>query len=162
MADKTVIAQAVQKLLTQVGDPITISPSTGNFITAEKLTINVGESSELKISYVGDNLESWFLGKVEEPFSGSQLKIQKLSQDSVDQPIFDELGSEEKAETTLYEMFEFLKTAERKCYIFYIKDASGRLRAVTTYWFDDGWVLRADEIHDPNPGDAVYHVMSRN
>jgi hypothetical protein len=155
------VAQAVKKLLTQVGSLITVLPSTENFIAAEKLKINTSPSAELKICFFGYNFKSWFLGKVEESFAGSQLKIQKMSQNSVDHLILNELGSEEKAETTLCEMFEFLKTADQNLfYLFYIKDVGGRLRAVYALRRDGGWCLSAFVLS--SHCNADFHVVSRN
>jgi hypothetical protein len=161
---KTVVAAAVAAaLLVLVGNPVSISPSVEKFIAAKKLVVNTTPTSELKISYLGDNFKSWFLGKVEEPFAGSQLKLQKLRQNSVDKPILDELGGEEKAEVLLYEAFNFLKTADQNLwYLFYIKDAGRRLCAVNARWDGGGWCLRADEFHDPHHWGADARVVSRN
>lgn len=160
---KTVVAAAVATaLLVLVGNPVTIPLSTQPFIADEKLVVNTGSDAELKINYLGDNLKSLFLDKVEESFAGSQLKVQKLSQNSVDGPIMNKLGGEAAAETTLCEMFEFLKNAPHAGYIFYIKDAGERLRAVNARWRADGWYLNACELHYPYEWDSDFCVVSRN
>lgn len=156
------VAKAVQKLLTQIGDLVVIPTTETNFIAAEKFVFGTGSDTELKISYSGSNFQKWFLGKVENSRKVSKLKVQKLRKKSLDQPILDELGGEEKAETTLCEMFGFLKTAPHTWYIFYVKDVSDRLRAVSAHWDNGGWGLSGYELHASFEWDADGHVVSLN
>jgi len=82
------------------------------------------------------------------------------------------LGGEAKAETTLFEMYQLLKKqasggegellTNGYANIFYIKDMSGVLRAVSGNWGDGGWRVYAIAVEDPGDWDAGYRVFSRN
>ena len=167
---KQVAEKIVEKLLEIVGT-VTVPATTKMF--------RAGASFLLKqdggiCSYLGDNFKHWFLegdGKTEEPIGGQTLRYAKLRKSSKDAPIIDELGSEAKAETTLTEMFflmEKQKNGEAGALlnngytnIFYIKDASGMLRAVNVYWFDDGWRVHANAVGSPRRWIDGHRVFSR-
>lgn len=136
-----------------------------HFIARDHLKVDTSGKAGLAISYLGENLQKWFMDKkekVEEPTCQTMLQIHRLLKASVDKPIMKFLGGNEATETTLQEMFRFLASADKgNWYIFYIKDAKGVLRAVSAYWDDDGWDLDARSVERPRAWDAEGRVVSR-
>lgn len=159
------------KLLELVGT-ITISATTKKFVVKERFVLSIGSDVAVKISYLGDNFKAWFSEKTEEPFAGSTIQSFKLRQSSLDQPIITELGGEAKAETTLAEIYALMERqkngehgillANGWANIFYVRDASGVLRAVRVYWCDGGWDVDAYSTSDPRGWSGGLRVFSRN
>ncbi len=162
---------APQPLLIPVGK-ITIVATTTSFVARDRFVQNTKPNASVKISFLGDNFKEWFLGKTEEPHAGSTLRYDKLSHNSMDAPIIAEFGGEEKAETTLTELFSLMeKQANRESgplltngywNIFYIKDVGDVLRAVSAYWCGGGWDVRAYAVTCPYPWRGEGQVFSRD
>lgn len=145
------------------------------FVAKDRFVFNTKHNAQVKISAVWGNFTNWFLsgkGKTEDPISEQTLRYHKLRQSSVDGPIITELGDEDKALTTLSEMFflmEKQKNGEDGVLlnngygnIFYIKDQNGVLRTVDVRWCDDGWDVDANSVEDPSRWYDGYQVFSRN
>jgi hypothetical protein len=145
------------------------------FVASEKFILDTGSKAKVKISYLGDNFNAWFLngdGKIEEPIAEQCLRFGKLRKFSVDGPILEELGGEAKAETTLSEMWDLmLKQAKGEkgdlltngyANIFYIRDSAGVLRLVRVCWYDDGWYVSAFSVEYPFWWHVGDQVFSRN
>ncbi len=142
------------------------------FTARDRFVVNTKKNAPVKISYLGDNFKAWFLGKEEQPFAGSTLNCSKLSRYSVDGPIIKELGGEEKAETTLAELFslmEMQKNGESGALltngyanIFYIKDTAGGLRTVDARWGGVGWLVHAFAVAHPYEWSDGCRVFSRD
>jgi len=151
---------------------VTVSAATKKFVAKDWLKVNTGKSASVKISWLGDNLKSWFSAKVEEPIPEITLRYQELRKSSVDAPIIAELGGEAKAETTLAEMFALLERQKNGesgvlltngyANVFYIRDVNGVLRAVDARWFGDGWLVDAYFVGDPFRWFDGGRVFSRN
>ncbi len=165
-------AQAVQSgLLIPVGT-VNIAATTTPFVARDRFVLNTKKDAPVKISYLGGNFKNWFLGKEEQPFCGSTLKYGKLTRYSVDRPILKELGGDEKAETTLTELFFLMEKqpngesglllANGYANIFYVKDSSGVLRAVSARWFGGGWGVDADAVTGPDGWRGGGQVFSRD
>jgi len=90
----------------------------------------------------------------------------------VDAPIIAELGGNEKAETTLTEVFSLMEkqpNGEEGALlnngwwnILYVKDQNGVLRTVSVCWLVDGWNVYARSVGDPYGWYDGYQVFSRN
>ena len=166
------VAQAVVAILSEILVTVTIPATTEKFVAKDKFKVDTSRKAKVKISYLGDNFKDWFLKKTEEPFSGSTIYGRKLSKNSVDGPILSELGGQEKAETTLSEVFAMMarqangETGELLtngyANIFYIRDINESLRAVDVRWLVGGWYVRAYSIVDPGGWHAGCQVFSRN
>lgn len=133
-------------------------------------------------SYFGGNFKAWFLkgkGKIQSPFAGSTLRYGKLRRSATDKPqkpgaeaIIPALGGEEKAETTITEVFHLMtmQAAGEEgalltngwANIFYVRDQEGVLRSVYVFWYDGGWVVRASSVEDPSVWDVGDRVFSSN
>ena len=126
-------------------------------------------------SWFGSNFQTWFLegeSKIEEPIEEQELGFHKLTKNSVDGPIIEELGGKAKAETTLQEVFALISKQPKGeegdlltdgyANIFYVRDKENALRAVGVYWRDDGWLVYAYSVEDPGGWHAGYQVFSRN
>ena len=161
-------------LLAFVG-AITTSATTIKFVAIDKFTKNTGHKAKVRISYIGDTFTEWFLkgnGKTEESIYESNLRYHKLLQGSVDSPIIAELGGEEKAETTLTEIFSLMEKQSKGeagvllnsgwANIFYIRDMKGLLRVVFVYWYDDGWYVSVHSVEYPDGWYSGNRVFSRN
>ena len=165
-------AQAVVSVLSSIIATFTVSATTEKFIAKDKFKVDTGKKAKVKISYLGDNFKEWFLGKIEDPFSGSTVYGRKLEKNSVDGPILAELGGNEAAETTLTEVYAAMEAQPNGedgnllnngwANIFYIKDVNGALRAVHVDWVDGGWDVLANSVEDPAEWNADDRVFSRN
>ncbi|MFH0891533.1 MAG: hypothetical protein V1867_02005 [Candidatus Falkowbacteria bacterium] len=144
-------------LLDPIGTLI-IAPTTKLFVARDHFVENTGSKAKVKIAYLDGGFQNGFIGKTEGPFGGSELRYGKLRRSSIDIPIINELGGEDKAETTLTELWgALLKQPHGEkgslhtngyVNIFYIRNKSGVLRAVYTNWRNDGWNLYANSIED--------------
>ncbi len=142
-------------------------PATKQFVAKDNF--QVGKAG---IGWLGDNFKAWFLGKTEGPVEGSTLRYHKLTESSLDTPILAELG--DKAETTLADLFHLLSLqangqggvllANSYANIFYVRDASGELRAVCARWYagSGDWGVDATGVACPYRWDADFRVFSRN
>jgi hypothetical protein len=151
---------------------VTVAATTTLFVARDRFIVNIGKKAPVKISYLGDNFKDWFLRKEEQPFAGSTLKYGKLSRYSLDGPILAELGGEAEAETTLTELFSLMEAQKNGesgtlltngyANIFYIKDVTGRLRAVSAHWRGGGWFVDANAVTCPLSWRDGYQVFSRD
>lgn len=161
-------------LLDPVGT-VTIAATTTKFVARDRFVVNTKQNAPVKISAVWDNFTAWFLsgkGKTEDPISEQTLRYHKLRQLSVDGPIIQELGGEEKSETTLTEMFSLMEKQKNGkdgvllnngyANVFYVRDKIGVVRAVGVDWDDVGWSVRADEVTYPHGWLVGRQVFSRN
>jgi hypothetical protein len=150
----------------------TIPATTEKFITKDNFVVNTENDAKVKISYLGDNFKTWFGAKTENPFSGSSIIGRQLIKGSVDAPILKELGGNEKAETTLTEIYAMMQKQANgedgdlltndSANIFYVKDINNTLRAVSVSWFNDGWDVNAFSIEYSYGWVAHNRVFSRD
>lgn len=164
-------AEAVKSiLLTLIAS--TSSISVGRFVVQDHFRVDTSDSAEVKISYLGDNFKSWFLNLVETGVETVSLSCHTLLKGSLDGPIMEELGGESRVVVTMAVIWELLK-AQRSgksgilltngyANIFYVKDATGTLRAVRVYWGGDGWYVFAGSVTRPLAWHAGGRVFSRN
>jgi len=135
-------------------------PAIKEFVVCNKFVVDTSDTAELKISCLGTNFENWFLGKVEKDVGACEVKVSKLLRRSLDKPILDELGG--TAEKALAHVYEFLKSADHNSwYIFYVKDVSDVLRAVSARWSGDGWHVGARSVEYPIEWLDGFQVVSR-
>src|SRR5580704_4916026 len=87
----------------------TIPATTIPFAARNWFIVNTEKNSPVNISLLGDAFKAQFLGKVEPPHTGSTLRCSKLVNQAALGFIVQELGGEEKAETTLAELFSLMK-----------------------------------------------------
>ena len=164
--------QEIKPLFSAGSSIFTVLPTTAKFVAEDKFVVNTDKKAKVKISYVGDNFINWFLKKTEEPFPGGAVYGRKLNQNSVDGPILAELGGEEKAETTLTEIYAMMLTQPNgengkllnigNANIFYVRDINNTLRAVGVDWSGGGWGVCAYSVEDSCVWGADYCVFSRN
>lgn len=153
---------------------IVVQKITSKFVAKEMFVRDTGPKAKVKISYLGDNFNKWFLlghGKIEDPTSEQILCYAELSRTSVDFLIITELG-EAKAETTLSEMFSLMEKQKNGEFgpllndgninIFYIKDIVGVLRAVSVFWDGDGWDVDASSVSESDEQSDGFQVFFRN
>ena len=164
--------EPVTELLLEPVGTIAVSATAERFVAKDKFMIDTGRKALVKISYLGDNFTEWFLGKTERPFAESTLRYSNLRKDSLDVPIVSELGGEEKAETTLAEIYTLMELQRDGrvgvllnngyANIFYVRGGVLVLRAVSVLWGGDGWNLIAYPLGNPRGWDAGRQVFSRN
>jgi hypothetical protein len=148
------------------------SATTEKFVAKDKFC---KDSKEVKFHEIWINFISWFLAdnsKIKEPISEQELRYGNLTKYSRDGSIINELGGEAKAETTLTELWDQLKKhangekndllTNRYANIFYIRDTSDALRAVSVIWGDFGWRVVASSVKRPVVWDAGCRVFARN
>ena len=130
-------------------------------------------TADLFIGYlckIGEN----FLDKIEKDIPASRLRAYALKKESFDNLIFADLGGEESAETTFFEMIALMKAQGRgqkgilliNDYpnIFYIRDAKGVLWAVYCRWYSNYgyWRVNAGSISSSYSGNAGGQVFRRD
>ncbi len=155
-------------------DPVatmTVPATIERFVAKDRFVVNTGRSATVKISYLTDNFQSWFLDKIEEPIAESTLRSARLRKASVDKSIIAELGGED-AEITLTEIFSLIMKQPNGesgelltngyANIFYVRDSAGVLRAVAVGWHGFGWSVFASSIEGPDEWYDDYLVFSRN
>jgi hypothetical protein len=160
-----------ESLLEFIGT-VEIPATTEKFVARDKFVKDTGRKVKVKISYIGGDFVENFLGKVEKPFTGSTLRYGRLREPSVDGPIIAELGGEQKAETTLAEMFALIKRqgngqsglllTNGYANILYIRDINGVLWAVDCSWYAYGWGVDAYSVEYPSSWHDGFRVFSRN
>jgi hypothetical protein len=137
----------------------TIPATTIPFAARNWFIVNTEKNSPVNISLLGDAFKAQFLGKVEPPHTGSTLRCSKLVNQAALGFIVQELGGEEKAETTLAELFSLMKAQKKgengplltngHFNLFFVKDVADTLRPVIVDWrwyppnYDDGWIVNA-------------------
>lgn len=143
------------------------------FAVTDHFVIVTTEDAVVKIGYLGENFKKWFLPKVEKARKAAMLSCYQLLKNSLDGPIMSELGGEDKAETSLSEIYELLGRQSHGeegvlltngyANIFYVRDASGVLRVVDVYWYSGHryWCVNADEVTFPDRWDAGDQVFAR-
>lgn len=107
------------------------------------------KSSGVKMVPHGSNFTAWFTGKAEENIPTGDLVPFVLTEYAYDNEIVANLGGEEKAETTLGEIWRLLERQANGeegvlltngyANIFYVRDVNGVLRAVDVLWRGGGW-----------------------
>lgn len=176
LADELILTESPKTPpILELVSTVVVSATSGQFIAKEKFVRDTGNSTKVKINFIGTDFEAWFLygeGKIENPISGQKLHCHKLLQSSVDGPIITELGGEAKAETTLCEMFAIMERHGKgeegtllnngRVNIFYIKDQNGVLRTVSVDWRGAGWYVNAFFVKDSSRWFDGNHVFSRN
>ena len=162
------------KLLLEFLGTVSIPATTERCVAKEKFREDTSKNARVKIYTTGSNFDKWFLGKVEEPISETELRYHRLRRPSVDEPILAELGGQEKAETTLTELYTLLEQQPRGeegilltngcANIFYVKDVSGSLRSVCAGWGSrsGGWGLSAYLVGSPHGWCDGSRIFSRN
>lgn len=162
----------VNEILSTVVSTFTVPATTKKFVAKDNFVVDISDEAKVKISYLYDNFKTWFMEKTEEAFSGSTIYGRQLKKNSLDGPILAELGGREVAETTLTELHAAMAAQpngesgpllnDGSDNIFYIRDVTGKLRAVDVYWSDDGWRMEAYSVPDLLVWFADYCVFSRN
>lgn len=151
---------------------VTIPARREQFIAKDHFVVDTEKKAKIKISYLGDNFKKNFLNKTEEAIFETILRYQELKKSSRDIPIINELGGNDKSETTLSEMFSLMEIQPNGeggplftndyANIFYIRDSDGVLWSVDCNWNDDGWNVNADSVDNPNDWNDGNRVFSRN
>lgn len=157
---KEAVLKPKPELLLEPVGMATIAATAEKFVASEKFVVNTGPNARVKICGLGSNFQNWFLDKVEEPIGETTLRCQSLRKASRDIPIINELGGEEKVETTLTEIYALMerqKNGEKgilltsgSVNVFYDPDINGTLRAVLVLWddWDGGWGVSASDVRD--------------
>jgi len=166
---KVAVTMVIELLLDLIGT-VTVPATTDRFVAREKFVRDTGRKAKVKISFLGDNFETWFGNKVEGPTVEQTLRYAKLRKSSVDRPIIAELG--DKAETTLTEMFSLMEMQKNGesgvllnnglANIFYVKDINAVLRSVGVGWDGGGWDVGASGVGGPGAWGGGGRVFSRN
>jgi len=157
--------QAAVTLLSAVIATFTVSATTEKFFAKDKFKVDTSKEAKVKISSLGDNFAKWFLGKIEDPFVGSNLAKRRLERNALDGPIIAELGGEEKAEITLTELYIMMEDGEldkNEWHLGYIRDVNSTLRAVDVHWDDGGWYVNANSVKNLREWRAGRRVFSHN
>ena len=161
----------IDTILEFVGN-ITIPARIGKFVAKDNFAVDTSRKARVKISYLGDNFRDNFLGKTERVISESVLRYDNIKKSSRDILIINELGGDDKAKTTLFEMFALMEMqangenghllANGYANIFYICDMTGILWAVFCRWGGGGWLVHACSVGRPHDWFDGYRVFSRN
>ena len=171
-----VVVIEVSKILRLVKSEIAIPAVTEPFVVADHFQENIGsgvvkpwKKGEVKISYVGDNFKTHFLGQVVGVRDGQILSCHQLVKNSYDTVMRAELGIGIETDLAcLWSLLEQKPEGEEGVLltdgytnIFYITDVSGVVRTVNVQWSSDGWRVSSRDLND-NHWVAEYQVFSRD
>ena len=150
----------------------TIPASTKEFVVKDKFKVDTKRKAKVKIYYLGTNFKVWFMEKIEGPFAGSTIYGRQLDKSSIDSLILPSLGGQEKAETTMAEIYAMMERQPNGeagdlmnngcANIFYVCDINGTLRTVNVYWLVNGWYVRAYWVQSPFGWPVGRMVFCRN
>ena len=167
-----VVVKPLKSSILKLAGTTKFSATTKKFVAKDHFVVDTSDDAPVKIWGLGDRFEREFLDKTEEPVNGGTLSFYELLKKSVDTPIIAELGGENKAETTLTEIFVQMKKqgngedgdllTNGYANISYIRNSAGVLRAVGCYWDVSGWGVGADSVDAPNVWGAGSQVFSRS
>lgn len=145
-------------------------PCVTRFVARDSFVVGTRVSARVKISNLGYNFRVWFLDKTEINVPVSTLVYGDLSNDSLDDPIIQSLGGEEKVETSLAEVFHLmsLQPAGEEgalltngwANIFYIRGVDRVLRVVRVRWCRWSWEVDTYSTSDPDEWRTGFRVFS--
>ncbi len=159
-------------ILSPVISNFPVVATTNKFIVKDNFVVNTKDSAVVRIFCIGKKFKDWFINKIEDPFTASIICGRDLTKDSIDEPILNELGGQEKAETSLTEIFVMMKNQANGSAgnlltngysnIFYVRDIDNVLRAVGVFWDGFGWYVCAYSVESSDEWCAGSRVFSRN
>ena len=148
-------------------------PAIPQFVVLDHFVVNTSrrEGAGVKISSLGPSFQEWFLGKIEEPITGSVLRYAKLLKLSSSGLIIAELGGAKKVAMTLGGVHDLmalqpnceegtLLTANDCANVLYAYDVMDVLRAVRVGQGDGGWSVGAYSVLPPYGWDKGCQVFS--
>ncbi|MFH0819888.1 MAG: hypothetical protein V1892_02550 [bacterium] len=176
-----IVSSATEHLLEFLGT-IIIPDNPEKFVVKKKFIVDTGKKAPIKISYLGSNLQEWFLNKVEGPSEKTVLRKDRLRKASIDMPIIAELGGHNKVATTWFAIWHLMipnQLDKNLWHVFYMEDEirfpedktiaftnakseKGVLRAVYVFWLDGGWDLTAHSVLSPYWWSEGRRFFSRN
>lgn len=161
----------IDNMLELIGTVI-IPARTKKFIARDHFIMDTSKKAKVKISYLGDNFKKNFLDKTEEAITETEFRYHHLKKSSRDILIINKLGGEDKAETTLVEMFSLMELqpngnngallTNSYANIFYIRGTAPVLWAVHCHWHGDGWDVNAYSVGRPDGWSGGGRVFSLN
>ncbi|HXP88353.1 MAG TPA: hypothetical protein VN841_26735 [Bryobacteraceae bacterium] len=95
------------------GDTVDVWPTTEPFIAQDHFVLNIESRDQILISLIGGDFLRWFHEKREIPAGPATLRSYELQDNAGDATIVAELGGEQKAETTLAQVFWLLERQKR-------------------------------------------------
>lgn len=146
-------------------------PSTKEkFVARKKFYLDTRKDAKVRIAFIDSNFKKFFLPKIEAPFGGRSVIVQKLESASSNGTILNQVGIN-LISTTLTEMYAMMAAQPNGEYgnlnhdgkknLFFIEDFKGNLRLVVIYYYGDGWNIFAYPLLNPaniwEPGSRVLH-----
>jgi hypothetical protein len=171
-----VVVIEVAKILRLVESGIVVPTVTETFVVADHFRVNIGsdvfkpwKKGEVKISYIGDDFEVFFLCQEVSVRDGQFLSCYQLTQNTYDMVIRKELGAGIETDfASLWSLLEQQPEGDEGVLrndgytnIFYITDKTGVVRAVYARWRCDGWCVFSDVLNS-SLWIAGRQVFSRN
>ena len=169
---KAVVPKPVPPLLEPIGT-VAIPALAGRFRTREKFVLNYGPKVKpgVRISYLGDNFEEWFLPMVEQPTAEAVVNYSRLTRSELDRSILTSLGNRPDLAIFLRQIYWLLGEQSNgepgtllndgRANIFY---ASGLTRVVHVRWHSGygGWCVRAGSVTYQSGWGGGDRVFSRD
>ena len=159
-------------ILSPVISNFPVVATSEKFIVKDNFVVNTKDSAVVKISYISKEFKDFFINKIEDLFNGSIICGRDLSKDSLGAYTFNELGGQEKAETTLTEIYAMMKNQAKGrdgdlltngfANIFHVRDINNILRVVDVRWLDGAWYVDASSVRYPVVWVAGLRIFSRN
>ena len=160
---------SVLEIIGMIRIPATIK----QFVAREHFVVDTSRKARVKIVWLGDDFDNWFLNKTEAPAAGAKLDYARLTRLMTDDEIRKEIGAgcEETTLAAIWALMERQLNGESGILltngyanIFYVRDTNGVLRAVGAFWLAraGGWYLSADSVSSPSRWYDGRRVFSRN
>jgi hypothetical protein len=139
------------------------------FVAKQHFKKDTSDTAIVKISWLGDDFKTNFLGLTEENVPEADLKVQKLLKGSRDPGIIVELG--DNYTVSLAHVWNAMALQPKGedgnlltngwANIFYVADVNGVVWAVCVGWYGAGWYVHAYSVEHPDGWDADFQVLSR-
>lgn len=167
-----IVPTEVDLILGEIIKTVVIPATIKKFVVKDHFKVDVSRRAKVKISCLGDYFKSWFMEKREEPHVGSTVYGRRINKSSVDDPLISELGGQEKAETSMFEIYAMMECQPNGeagdllnngcANIFYVRDVNSALRVVAVDWDGNGWYVDALLVEFPVEWDEGGLVFSHN
>ena len=166
------IKNRLKPKILELVEPKIIIPAIKMFVAKDNFIVDTGQKAKVRIQYLLDDFQKWFLNKVEveENIPETVLSSHKFLNHLLDSEIISALGGEKCVETKLAHVYNLMSRQPNGetgllltndlVSIFYVRDKNGILRTVSVRWSGHGWCLFANPVDYPHGWYAQRYVLS--
>lgn len=164
----------INKIFGSIVATVKIPADKAKFIVNDNFVVNIRETAELKIAFLGGSFRVWFENKKEPKFLGSVIEGRDLVRSATGSDILAEFCERKKVETTMREvryLMKIQKNGEKgsllvngNANIFFVGDINQKLRAVRVRFYAGRFRINSYSITRPakwQVGDRFFYRQPR-